>query len=105
MYYAAFLVIIFHYFILLAPIITYFKTTSKRLKQLIISWLWILLGINIYYKGCPFIRLERKLLGIPSWIGIHQYLTLLTPNPPKFIMVGSTLLTFLGIMFAFWVTY
>ena len=67
--------------------------------------MFLLLAINIYYKGCPFIRLERKLLGIPSWIGIHEYLRIFIPNPPKSVIMAITLLTFATIMFAFWITY
>jgi len=105
MYYPAFLLIVFHYFILLAPTITYFNTSSKSIKHAIIIWLWILFGINLYYKGCPFIRVERKLLGIPTWLGVHEYLRIFTPNPPKSIITAITLTTFITVMFAFWVTY
>lgn len=67
--------------------------------------MWILLALNIYYKGCPFIRLERKLLGIPTWLGVHEYLRVFTDNPPKIFINASTLLMFFGIMFAFLVNY
>jgi hypothetical protein len=64
-----------------------------------------LLAINIHYKGCPFIRMERKLLGIPSWIGIHEYLRAFTPNPHKKLINAMTLATALLLMLAFWIAY
>ena len=105
MYYAAFLLIVLHYSLLLIPIITYFNTSSKQIKRTIIAYMLLLLGLNIYYKGCPFIRAERTLLGIPSWIGIHEYLRVFTPTPATSLINATTILAFAGLMFAFWITY
>lgn len=105
MYYSAFLLIVFHYSIILIPIITYFNTKSKSIKRTIISYMLLLLAINIYYKGCPFIRVERKLLGIPTWVGIHEYLRVFTPTPSTLLINATTIIAFAGLMFAFWKTY
>ena len=99
MYYAAFLTILLHYSLILIPILTYFApTTTKPVKLTIILYIWMLLGINIYYKGCPFIRMERKLLGIPTWIGIHEYLRIFTPNPSAMLINGTTIAAFAVLM-------
>ena len=105
MYYPAFLLIILHYSLLLIPIITYFTTASKQIKHIIIAYMWLLLAINIYYKGCPFIRIERKLLNIPTWIGIHEYLRVFTPTPATSLINATTIAAFSGLMLAFWITY
>lgn len=105
MYYAAFLLIILHYSITIIPIITYFITTSRQIKHAIIAYMLLLLAINIHYKGCPFIRVERKLLGIPSWIGIHEYLRAFTPNPHKKLINAMTLATVVLLTIAFWISY
>ncbi len=107
MYYAAFLLIVFHYAILMIPLITYFITTSKSAKLAIIMYMWLLLAINIYYKGCPFIRMERKLLRNRSWIGIHEWLRVFAGiNEPSTQLINySTITTFALIMLAFWINY
>jgi hypothetical protein len=107
MYYAAFLLIVFHYAILLIPIITYSITTSKSAKLAIITYMWLLLAINIYYKGCPFIHMERKLLRNRSWIGIHEWLRVFAgiKHPSTQLINYSTLVVFLVIMVAFWKNY
>lgn len=102
MYYAAFLAIILHYSLILIPIIAYFTpTTSNSVKLTIILYMWILLGINIYYKGCPFIQLERKLLGAPTWIGVHEYLRIFTPKPSARLINGTALVAFVTLMIMF----
>ncbi len=105
MYYAAFLLILLHYSLIIIPIITYFSTKSRTIKTIIITWMIVLLAINIHYKGCPFIRLERKLLNIPSWIGIHEYLRIFTPNPPTSLINATTIAAFSALMLSFWITY
>ena len=105
MYYAAFILIVFHYAILIIPIISYFTTTSRLLKQIIISYMWFLLAINIYYKGCPFIRLDRRLLNIPSWIGLHEYLRAFTQKPATSLINATTIAAFSVLMTAFWINY
>jgi hypothetical protein len=105
MYYAAFLAIILHYSIILIPIIAYFITTSRALKLTIILYMWILLGINIYYKGCPLITLERKLLRNPSWIGIHEWLRTFILNPSAKLINGLSFMMFTTLMVAFWANY
>jgi hypothetical protein len=105
MYYEAFLLIILHYSIIIIPIITYFITSSRNVKTTIIIWMLILLAINIYYKGCPFIRMERKLLNIPSWIGIHEYLRAFTPTPSKSVINLTTIAAFSVLMLLFLINY
>jgi hypothetical protein len=87
------------------PIITYFITTSRQIKNAVIAWMLMLLAINYYYKGCPFIRVERKLLNIPSWIGIHEYLRVFTPKPSKSLINATTMIASSIIIVAFWFTY
>lgn len=105
MYYAAFLLILLHYSLILIPIITYFNTKSASIKHTIIVYMLLLSAINIYYKGCPFIRVERKLLGIPTWIGVHEYLRIFTRKPSTSLINATTILAFAGLMFAFWIAY
>ncbi len=105
MYYAAFLLIIFHYSIITIPIITYFVTTSRQIKHAIIAYMLLLLAINIYYKGCPFIRMERKLLGIPTWIGVHECLRIVTPTPSTSLINTISIVAFTCLMVSFWITY
>lgn len=105
MYYAAFLLIVLHYSLIIIPIITYFNTASRSVKQAILVYMWMLLLINIYYKGCPFIRLERKLLNIPSWLGIHECLRLFTQTPPTSLINLTSITMFSALMLAFWITY
>jgi hypothetical protein len=107
MYYAAFLLIIFHYAVILIPLITYFITKSRTIKLTIIAYMWVLFGINIYYKGCPFIRVERKLLRNQSWIGIHEWLRVFAgiEDPSIQLINYSTIAAFAVIMLLFWIKY
>lgn len=107
MYYAAFLLIVFHYAILLIPLIAYFINTNKSVKHAIITYMWLLLAINIYYKGCPFIHMERKLLRNRSWIGIHEWLRVFAgiKEPSSQLINYSTIAAFVVIMVAFWKNY
>ena len=104
-YYAAFILILIHYSIILIPIIAYFITTSRQIKHAIIAYMLLLLAINIYFKGCPLITLERKLLRNPSWIGIHEWLRTFTPNPSSKLINGLSFMIFTTLMVAFWANY
>ncbi len=105
MYYIAFILIVLHYSLLLIPIITYFNTSLKQIKRAIIGYMLVLFAINIYYKGCPFIRVERKLLGIPTWIGVHECLRIITPTPSTSLINTITISAFICLMWSFWITY
>lgn len=105
-YYYAFILIVIHYSIILLPIIGYFKTESLILKQVIIIYMLMIGLINIYFKGCPLIRIERKLLNHKSWIGIHEYLRVMgIKSPSKRLIELITILGFIIIFVAFYYTY
>lgn len=105
-YYIAFLLIILHYAIIILPIITYFKTSSLSLKQLIIAYFLVIALMNIYYRGCPFIRIERNLLQIPSWIGVHEYLRVIgIKEPSRKLIETTTIIAFLLLLLSFWLNY
>lgn len=104
--YLAYIAILFHYVIVLVPITTYFLTSRRFMKNAVILYILVLVGVNCYYRACPLILLERKLLGNPKWIGIHEILRVFGLKNPSKQFIEKISIGLVSLLFiAFWMRY
>ena len=75
--------IIIHYLTILSILFYLIFGKVNMLFYFITVFLVFVFIINIIYKGCPLIRLERKYINNKEWYGIYHSYELINIKPNK----------------------